>query len=108
MKKTIATLLLSLSLTSCIVYKIDVQQGNVVTQEMLAQVEPGMTKREVKSRLGTPLVVDPFHANRWDYYYSIKEGRRQKKRRQSVTLLFDGDILQSIEEQLDEEVDKPE
>ena len=108
MKKIIATLLLSLSLTSCIVYKIDVQQGNVVTEEMLAQVEPGMTKREVKSRLGTPLVVDPFHANRWDYYYSIKEGRRQKKSRQSVTLLFDGDILQSIEEQMDEEEDKQE
>lgn len=103
MRTILTALLLSLAVSSCIVYKVDVQQGNVVTKEMLAQIEPGMTKREVKSRLGTPLVVDPFHANRWDYYYSIKEGRRQKTSRQSVTLLFDGDILQSIEKQLNEE-----
>lgn len=97
MKTILLVLLLSLGVSSCIVYKAEVQQGNLVTGEMLAQVEPGMSRREVKSRLGTPLVADPFHADRWDYYYFVKQGRLEKRSQSLVTLYFDGDILQRIE-----------
>ena len=50
-------------------YKIDVQQGNYVTQDMVEKLKPGMTRSQVKFLLGTPLVVDPFRNDRWDYVY---------------------------------------
>src|SRR3990170_4201353 len=55
-------------------YKIDVQQGNVVSQEMLEKLKPGMTKSQVRFALGTPLIADSFHPDRWDYFYSLKKG----------------------------------
>lgn len=70
------------------VYKIDIQQGNVVTQDMIDQLRPGMTQRQVRFIMGNPLIVDTFHPNRWDYLYSIQPGggERQQER---MTLLFD-------------------
>jgi len=74
------------------VYKIDVIQGNVITQEMINQLRPGMDKRQVKFILGTPLLVDPFHKERWDYFYDLKKaGKQQKKER--ITVFFEGDKL---------------
>ena len=55
-------------------YKIDVQQGNVLTQEMVSQLKPGLTKDQVRFVLGTPVLMDMFHANRWDYVYWLKKG----------------------------------
>lgn len=78
------------------VYKIDVQQGNVVTAEQVAQLTPGMSKREVKHVLGTPLIDDPFHADRWDYYYSLKQGRSKEHSEQVVSVLFEQDTLTEI------------
>ncbi len=79
-----------------IVYKIDVQQGNVVTQEMLAKLQPGMDKSKVRFIMGTPLVVDVFHQNRWDYLYTMqKRGGEVKQRR--VSLFFKDDKLDHIE-----------
>ncbi|HLD66677.1 MAG TPA: outer membrane protein assembly factor BamE [Pseudomonas sp.] len=71
------------------VYKIDIQQGNVVTQDMIDQLRPGMTRRQVRFIMGNPLITDTFHANRWDYLYSIQPGgvERQQER---VSLVFDG------------------
>ncbi|WP_431482744.1 outer membrane protein assembly factor BamE [Pseudomonas solani] len=71
------------------VYKIDIQQGNVVTQDMIDQLKPGMTRRQVRFIMGNPLITDTFHANRWDYLYSIQPGggERQQER---VSLMFDG------------------
>ncbi|TRX74131.1 outer membrane protein assembly factor BamE [Pseudomonas mangiferae] len=71
------------------VYKIDIQQGNVVTQDMIDQLKPGMTRRQVRFIMGNPLITDTFHANRWDYLYSIQPGggKRQQER---VSLMFDG------------------
>jgi outer membrane protein assembly factor BamE len=77
-------------------YQIDIQQGNVVNQEMLSQLRPGMTKRQVKFIMGTPLLIDTFHADRWDYYYSIKPGGKPREQRQ-ITLYFSGDQLARIE-----------
>ena len=50
-------------------YRMEIQQGNFVTQEMVAQLKPGMTKEQVRFALGTPLLTDIFHADRWDYVY---------------------------------------
>lgn len=71
------------------VYKIDIQQGNVVTQDMIDQLRPGMTRRQVRFIMGSPLVTDTFHANRWDYLYSIQPGgaARQQER---ISLTFNG------------------
>ncbi|MDP3815604.1 outer membrane protein assembly factor BamE [Pseudomonas sp.] len=60
------------------VYKIDIQQGNVVTQDMIDQLRPGMTRRQVRFIMGNPLLTDTFHANRWDYLYSIQPGGGQR------------------------------
>ena len=77
------------------VYRIDVQQGNVVTQEAVAQLKPGMSKAEVRQALGTPLLADVFHASRWDYYYSNAKGGRQRER-QVVSLFFKDEKLTEI------------
>lgn len=77
-------------------YKLDIQQGNHITQEMLDKLKPGMTPSQVRFVLGTPLVVDPFHANRWEYVYRLeKDGKLQEQRR--VTVLFENDRLRSVE-----------
>lgn len=66
-------------------YRIDIQQGNFVSQDMVAQLKPGMTKDQVRFVLGTPLVTDIFHAERWDYVYVLdRPGRPRVQRRLSV------------------------
>lgn len=74
------------------VYKIDVQQGNVVTQEMVNQLRPGMTTRQVRFIMGTPLIQDTFHPERWDYLYSMKAGH-QEREQERVVLTFEDDRL---------------
>lgn len=71
------------------VYKIDIQQGNVVSQDMIDQLRPGMTRRQVRFIMGNPLITDTFHANRWDYLYSIQPGGSQRQQ-ERVSLVFDG------------------
>jgi outer membrane protein assembly factor BamE len=71
----IAVLLLAVTIAAC-VHRIDVQQGNYVTQDLVDRLKPGMTKAEVKGLLGTPLLADAFHGDRWDYYFSNVAGRR--------------------------------
>ncbi len=77
-------------------YKLDIQQGNVVSQREIAQLEPGMNKREVRYVMGTPLVVDPFHEDRWEYYYSFKGGDQSKPNTRRITLVFADDRLDHI------------
>lgn len=77
-------------------YKIDIQQGNAVTSEMLAKLKPGMTPSQVRFVLGTPLVVDPFHSNRWDYVYQLELAGTLKESRR-VTVIFEDDRLKGIE-----------
>lgn len=78
------------------VHRIDVQQGNVITQEMLAQLQPGMDKAKVRFIMGTPLIVDSFHTNRWDYVYSFQEGGGTRVQRR-VSLYFEDDVLVRVE-----------
>lgn len=71
-------------------YKVDVVQGNVVTQEVMAQIQPGLGRMQVREILGTPLLADPFHLDRWDYVFTIRrQGVPDQKRR--VTVYFNGD-----------------
>ena len=97
-----AFLALLIPLTACSpldsswVHRIDVQQGNVVEQEQVDQLKPGMTKRQVRFLLGTPLVADPFHAQRWDYLYSFKPGSGEVEKRR-LTLHFQDDKLTHLE-----------
>jgi outer membrane protein assembly factor BamE len=73
-------------------YKMDIQQGNVVTSKMMLQLRPGMTKSQVRFIMGTPLIQDSFHSNRWDYFYQMrKEGKIVEQRR--VILDFDKEAL---------------
>ena len=77
-------------------YKIDIQQGNYVTQEMMARVKPGMSSSQVRFALGTPLIIDPFHKDRWDYVYLYqKEGKVTEHRR--IIVVFKDDKLVRIE-----------
>jgi outer membrane protein assembly factor BamE len=77
-------------------YKIDVVQGNVVTRERVQALKPGMTREQVSDIMGTPLLTDMFHANRWDYVFTI---RRQGAPflQKTVVLKFDGDKLKTID-----------
>lgn len=87
----IAILLAALSACSYLTpYKLDVPQGNAITADQVAKLKLGMTRAQVKFLLGTPLLVDAFHPNRWDYlYYDSKGGKLQNDKRYNVT--FDGD-----------------
>lgn len=77
-------------------HRIDIQQGNVVTQEQLARVKLGMNRLQVRDALGTPLLTDAFHADRWDYVFTLRQSGKPLQRR-NIVLLFDGDSLKSID-----------
>ena len=77
-------------------YKPDVIQGNVVTTEQITQVKPGMTKVQVKEILGSPLITDPFHADRWDYVFTLKRQGFDDQHR-SFAVLFEKDAVLKID-----------
>ena len=72
-----------------LLYRADVQQGNVVTQEMVDTLRPGMTQNQVRYVLGTPLVTDSFNNNRWDYIYRNQSGETGVITQKRLTVLFD-------------------
>ena len=73
-------------------YKIEIQQGNFVSQEMVAQLKSGMTKEQVRSVLGTPLLTDIFHAERWDYVYWREQADGKRESRKLVVYFDDGKL----------------
>jgi outer membrane protein assembly factor BamE len=77
-------------------YKLEIPQGNVITQEMVDKLKAGMTRAQVRFVLGTPLVVDAFRTNRWDFVYTLQKGGKTLESRR-ITILFDGDLLQAVE-----------
>jgi len=94
----IISILASLLLASaCTPHRIDIQQGNKVTPENFAKLKTGMSRNQVIFVLGTPLLQDPFHQERWDYIYYKKPGNDAVKQSR-VTLFFDGDILIKIDD----------
>jgi outer membrane protein assembly factor BamE len=82
--------------TQRIVYRVDIQQGTVITQEMAAQLHAGMTREQVRFVLGTPALIDPFHANRWEYTYRMQPGRSDPIERR-FTVFFDADKMSRFE-----------
>lgn len=77
------------------VYKIGIPQGNIITQDMVDQLRPGMTKRQVIFVMGTPLVRDPFHQDRWDYIYSYQPGGGERGQ-ERLSVFFENDLLVSF------------
>jgi len=101
-KFSIALLIVALNLTGCTyfqfpgVHRVEVQQGNIITQEMVDQLRPGMTKSQVRYIMGTPIIADTFDQDRWDYYYSRKKGK-EKEERETVIIYFINGKLSSIQ-----------
>lgn len=94
----------SLTLTACTtimnnlpgIYRLDIEQGNMVDQSMIDQLRPNMTRRQVLYIMGSPMLADSFHEKRWDYLYSKQvsgEDRLQKR----VSLFFEGDNLMAVQ-----------
>jgi outer membrane protein assembly factor BamE len=77
-------------------YRIEVVQGNIITSEQVALAKPGLTRAQVRDVLGSPLLADPFHADRWDYVFTIRrQGAEAQLRR--VVVRFKADVLESVE-----------
>jgi outer membrane protein assembly factor BamE len=77
-------------------YRIDILQGNVVVREQVAALQPGMSRDQVRNILGTPLLASAFHANRWDYVFTLqRQGQPTQQRR--VSVFFEQDLLSRIE-----------
>lgn len=73
-------------------YRVDVVQGNVITQEVISQIKVGMARAQVRDIMGTPLLADPFHADRWDYVFTIRrQGVADQKR--NITVFFENDVV---------------
>ncbi|HEN8797665.1 outer membrane protein assembly factor BamE [Pseudomonas sp. CM25] len=96
---TSLTLVGLLALAGCSfpgVYKIDIQQGNVVTQDMIDQLRPGMTRRQVRFIMGNPLIQDTFNTNRWDYLYSLQPGGGKRQQERMSIFFNESDQLVSL------------
>jgi outer membrane protein assembly factor BamE len=74
-------------------YKIEVQQGNFISQEMLSQLKPGMSKEQVRLAMGTPMLTDAFHADRWDYVYWREAPDGKRESRKLAMFFSDGKLL---------------
>lgn len=92
----IAALLALLSAAGGCVYQASLAQGNLLKQEDIDQIEVGMTRSQIRFLLGTPLVDDPFHRNRWDYVYWVRVGRQDATFKRWITIHFDGDVATEI------------
>lgn len=77
------------------VFRFPIQQGNIITQDMVDKLQPGMTRSQVRFIMGTPLIADTFNQNRWDYLYTLKLPSG-KELREQMTILFEGDRLVGI------------
>ena len=90
----------ALALAAC-VYRIDIQQGNLLDEEDINQVDLGMTRSQVQFLLGTPMVSDSFHRDRWDYAYYYRRGRSPDADRRWVVVYFENDRVQRIERDIE-------
>ena len=85
----------TLLLAGCSMYKMEIQQGNYITNEELAMVNTGMSQAQVQDILGTPLLVDDFHKDRWDYVFYLRAPSGEPKR-SGVTVFFRNGIVSQI------------
>lgn len=98
MRKVVIFLLMALVLGSAsgCVYRATVQQGNFIKTEDLDQLATGMTRKQVMFLLGTPMIADPFHQDRWDYVYYLKLGRDEATYRRWVSVYFEDDVVTEV------------
>ena len=89
-----------LALTAC-VYRIDIQQGNLLDDDDVVQIEVGMTRSQVQFLLGTPMVADSFHRDRWDYAYYFRRGRSPDLVQRWVVVHFENDRVSRVERNLE-------
>ncbi|HIP53674.1 MAG TPA: outer membrane protein assembly factor BamE [Chromatiales bacterium] len=88
------------------VYRPDIQQGNVITQEKVNLLKPGMSQQQVRFILGTPLLIDPFHQDRWDYHYSLSQNRNFKQKK-TLSVFFKEGRLTRVEGDLQPDPSAP-
>ena len=89
------SVMLALTVSACSVYKMEIQQGNAISNEAVAQLKPGMSKSEVATLLGNPLLQDSFHKDRWDYVYFAANKKGTSASPKNLTLLFqNGRLIQ--------------
>lgn len=96
MRKLTRYLLIVAFLAQGCVYVAPISQGNVLDEDDVEQVETGMTRSQVRFLLGTPMVNDPFHANRWDYVYYLKAGRGDALLKRWISVYFEDDQVTRI------------
>jgi outer membrane protein assembly factor BamE len=94
--RLLALLFAAACLAACI-YKIDVQQGNLLKDKDIDRVQVGMTRSQVQFLLGTPMVADSFHRDRWDYAYYLKRGRTREVQRRWIIVYFENERVARIE-----------
>lgn len=104
MRKAFSLIVFSTALSACTttdleipgVYVMDIQQGNIVDQGMIDQLRPNMSKKQVLYIMGSPMLVDPFHQNRWDYIYA-EQPRGEARMQKHITLMFESDELVGVQ-----------
>ena len=97
----IAIILISLSASTGCVYRQNISQGNLIEQEDLDQVEVGMTRNQIRFLLGTPMIDDPFHKDRWDYVFFLKVGREGATFKRWISIYFENDLVSEIRKDQD-------
>lgn len=101
-KASIILIACSLALSACIKpYQPNVQQGNIINNSDLREIRYGMTKQEILFILGTPMVIDPFNEQRWDYFYSNRNPRKGQTDQRLITAIFDGQKLVQLAGDID-------
>ena len=89
-----------LVLNGCVrTYRVEIQQGNVISAEQIEKITPGTSRNEVRFILGTPLIEDPFHAERWDYFYSLNPAKGEMVTKYRLSVWFENDqVSQTVVE----------
>lgn len=95
----LAIIVASVIVSACI-YRVDIQQGNLLESDAVEQIEVGMTRSQVQFLLGTPMVSDAFHEDRWDYAYFLRRGRSRDVDRRWIVVYFEEDRVVRLERDL--------
>jgi outer membrane protein assembly factor BamE len=95
---TVAVILAGLIMGGCVrSYRVEIQQGNVISAEQIEKLNPGTSRNEVRFILGTPLIEDPFHADRWDYFYSLDPAKGEQVTQYRLSIWFENDKIARTE-----------
>ncbi len=90
-----------LTVVSGCVFRANISQGNLIEQDDIDQIDVGMTRKQIRFLLGTPMIDDPFHKDRWDYIYYLKLGRRDAVAKRWVSVMFADDTVSEIRRDLE-------